>query len=327
MFYLLLFIFGFIAGFCAHRGGVCLVGATHELVTQKRSRLFFFIFAAMSVAFAIVMLAAFFLPMKVHFAQTIGIGPAVLSGALLYGVGAAMNGGCALGTLNKLFSGHLVFIGSLAGLALGFTAFLLLLDSNLISAPPMIMGEDMTLAGFSFLLLAVFFSFSFWLGRSGSRDGATLKSYLNNFLHAPLAGNFIAIILLGAASGALYLMVGHGWDYSRLMMSGLSSLVFAKPPGAAFLFVLLATGGLFAGMLTASLMSGKFEMQTPKALPLLGKIAAGSLMGFGAGFLAGGNDTLLLYGVPGAALHAPVALLLIVFSIWLMLFFHLRRAG
>lgn len=326
MFYLWLIILGLIAGFCAHRGGVCLVAASMALIEKRSADGFLFIFLAMSVAFLLVVTAHFFTPMNVHFAQTLAITPLFVVGALIYGLGAGINGGCALGTLNKLFSGQLDFAGTLIGLAAGMSGFFYGLNTRVFDGPQVLMDGGAMYARVAFGLIAMMLLIFIWFGDKPLIETAPLLPSLQQLLFAPRTRGVLSIMLLGGASGLLYLSLGQSWDYSRFMRD----LIESRLPGQSQGMVLIAalpTLGLVGGMALAAVLSGGYKLLPPRPAVFPIKIAGGALMGFGAGFLAGGNDTLLLYGVPSAALHAPLALGLIIGCLCALIWLMLRLKG
>lgn len=316
---ILIVLLAMLAGFAAQRGGVCIVGAISELVEEKRSDGFFYILGAMTISLLVVMLAALLLPMQIHFARAISIGPLFLLGALLYGLGAGLNGGCAVGTLNRLLSGQMNFLGSIIGLGLGFFGFLWLAQRGVVHPPEMetaAMAPGLMAIGILLAMVLALLVLQKWRGDRAAliaakdRAGGVLLSRQNR----GLAG----ILLLGGMSAALYLLLGHAWDYSRLMMNSLDHLVSGTALTDMYTHAALATAGLLLGMLLAALLGRGFHWRGVQFSALLQKIAGGGMMGFGAGFLAGGNDTLMLYGVPGLTMHAPLALMIIMLVVWVL---------
>ncbi len=123
MIYCLIFFLAFWAGFSVRRASLCLVRATHEIIDHKPPKTIFFVVQAMMVALSITIPAMILFPEKIFLAQSYSISPYLLVGACLYGVGASVNGACALGTLNKLMNGKIEYIASILGISLGFFIF------------------------------------------------------------------------------------------------------------------------------------------------------------------------------------------------------------
>ncbi len=324
MFALLLVLLAFLVGYSVHRGGICLVGATLEVIEHKRADTFLFVLEAMSVAFAVVLTTYLMIPMQIKFAPSIEVSSLFLSGAMLYGVGASINGGCALGTLNQLMAGRLTFLGTILGMSAGFFGFLVLHKFLPVPETITVMRVKETL----YILLPLLFLawavilFRFW--QIFVQRKLSFTERVHQFLKKPLARSFIAIFLLGVGSGMLYLLLGHSWDYSRWIMDAQKFLFLDKNSAdlsspKTFWHVSVATFGLLTGIITAALIGHSFQLSPIQMKAFLVKISGGALMGFSAGFMQGGNDTLLLYGVPTLAFHAPIAIILIIFMIGLIL--------
>jgi uncharacterized protein len=63
----------------------------------------------------------------------------------------------------------------------------------------------------------------------------------------------------------------------------------------------------FAGAISSSLLAGGFRWARFSALRLLRCLLGGTLMAGAAAMVPGGNDTLLLWAIPGLALYGLVA--------------------
>jgi hypothetical protein len=63
-------------------------------------------------------------------------------------------------------------------------------------------------------------------------------------------------------------------------------------------------GAVLFGMLASTLQRGSFRIDWKPRLSWLRNIFGGILMGLGCALLPGGNDALILYGIPGLSPHA-----------------------
>ena len=124
MIYALIFFLAFWAGFSVRRASLCLVRATIEIIKRKPPKTIFFILQATVVALSITIPALVFFPNQISVASSYAISWYLFFGACLYGVGASLNGSCALGTLNQFMNGKVEFLFTIIGMAIGFFVFL-----------------------------------------------------------------------------------------------------------------------------------------------------------------------------------------------------------
>ena len=89
--------------------------------------------------------------------------------------------------------------------------------------------------------------------------------------------------------------------------------------------MLIAAASLLAGGALAAQLSGRFSWQRPDVVDLMRKVVGGALMSGSAALLPGGNDVLLLYGVPSLVPYAIVGYLVIIITISAI--FWLRRTA
>ncbi len=145
-------------------------------------------------------------------------------------------------------------------------------------------------------------------------EGNRLKK-LKQYMTSPVARDYIGISVFGFCSGALYLIFGSSWNYTHFIKNTAIILFDKGIPDTSVFPILITTLALMLGIAFASTLSKDFKLSKGKPKDFLIKIFAGGLMGFGAGLIPGGNDTLILHGIPGVALHAPVALIIMMGSI------------
>lgn len=79
--------------------------------------------------------------------------------------------------------------------------------------------------------------------------------------------------------------------------------------------IFVTTIALVIGIGFASVLSKDFNLDLGTKKEFLIKIVAGILMGFSVGLILGGNDSLIFYGIPGIAIHAPIALIMMMVAI------------
>lgn len=241
-------------GFSSHRASLCTVKAVAELLSSRRG----FVLASFAKATLWVAMIygtlLLFLPSASGTFQVYEPRGLVLLGGFLFGVGAAINGGCSLSTLQRLADGDLWMLLTLAGIGTGILAW----------------------------------------------SVADVSLGLTYAIHVPLIwpqlGGWAAVILT-----VLWMLAA--WELVRLWRSRPRHLPLWQLPGVAA--YRLSTAALVIGLSGAT-------------AGLARRFAGGIVMGFGAAAIPGGNDTLILTGIPtlsGWALGTYVALLLGVASV------------
>lgn len=308
-------------GFAAHRASLCNVRAVAELMTRGSAHMLWSLLQAvlwMATLTGVLVLAFGLVPQPVlahtpvHWA---------IAGGALFGIGAAINGGCSLSTLTRLADGNLGMVAALAGFALGVGAWLALPAAGGPAAlaplsSPWLRWPDLApwlLAGL--LVWALQRARSLWhLAREPARASLT------TLLQAPVYHLSVAATLMGLAAGLLYATQG-AWSYSSYLRSKvlhvLGGIPMASGWHAGLVFALLA------GMLASSLQRRSFGWTWPgKVGGWLRHAIGGALMGVGAAQVPGGNDTLLLGTLPtmtGAAAGTYLSMLLgIALVLWMM---------
>lgn len=290
-------------GFAAHRASLCNVRAVAEVMTSGTAHLLGSLLQATMwaalMAGGLSLLAGLPLPAVPAAASM----PWALAGGALFGMGAALNGGCSLSTLHRLADGDLAMLATLAGLVLGVSAWALTLPGAGVFPP----GDRALVASFwvrwpagaPWLLGALALWAGTRLGRlrqaagSGSaRDSGTVQP-------APRYSLPAAAALMGLAAGALYATQG-AWSYTNhLRASTLRAWTDSPSPSGAHTALVVA---LVLGMVLSARLRGPLAWRHPtRALAWLRHAAGGLLMGLGAAVVPGGNDTLLLNGLPTLA--------------------------
>lgn len=308
-------------GFAAHRASLCNVRAVAEVMTTGSAYMLWSLLQAvlwMATLTGILVLAFGLVPQPV-LAHT----PAywAVAGGALFGIGAAVNGGCSLSTLTRLADGNVGMVAALAGFALGVSAwFALAAAGGQIAlepaSSPWLRWPDLApwlLAGL--LLWALQRARSLWhLAREPARVPLT------TLLQAPAYHLSVAATLMGLAAGLLYATQG-AWSYSSYLRTEVLHVVGGVPMASGWHAGLVFA--LLAGMLASSLQRRSFVWSWPGSVGgWLRHAVGGALMGVGAALVPGGNDTLLLGSLPtmtGAAAGTYLSMLLgIALVLWMM---------
>lgn len=282
-------------GFASHRASLCTVKAVHEVLSVGRARVLTSfakaaLWAAMIYGTALIVSPFAIRGFLAYEPRLLGV-----AGGFVFGVGAAINRGCSLSTLQRLADGHPDALLSFAGLAAGIflwcaadAAFGL---SRPLVAPVAWEGIGNWAAAIVFVLwlLAIWELVRLWRSRP---RGATLWQL-------PAIDTYrlsTAALVIGVSGGLLYGLIGQ-WTYTSLLRNAIEGTNPGGPAPGFFQASLVAA--LFVGMVASALQRGSFRVREPAApAGRLKRLAGGTLMGFGAAAVPGGNDTLLLTGIP-----------------------------
>lgn len=288
--YLILFgtICTFVMGYAIQRGSTCLVAAIEELLHMRRgSRLAAIAEASIWVAggMAIARLAGF----AVTVPQPSTTVAWAIAGGLLFGAGACVNGACAFGTVARLGSGQWAYAFTPIGILAGDIAFVHLhrmMAAGMFSASTGLIEHGWLLAPIIGLLA--------WraLGVGGALARRPLVAHPST---AHLATIGIALTFL-----AMFLTVGP-WAYTDVIAD------IARNGGSTRDGRWILIASLFAGAVFGGWHGGRLRLQSPSVRTALRCLVGGALMGWGADLIPGGNDGLLLIGMPLLRPYAWIA--------------------
>jgi hypothetical protein len=222
-----------------------------------------------------------------------------LAGGFVFGVGAAINGGCALGTLGRLGSGELRMLLTLLGLVAGLAAAGYAQVRRWLPSPE---GVDRAVAMrpiLAIVVVALLFLWALWELWRLWRKRDTIATWRVLVL-SPSYRLSTAALLLGVANGILFALFGS-WTYTRTARSAVNHVVMGRP-GPELLYWLLFAAVL-AGVVLSSLTNKGFVLDGRIRLNWLLNLLGGILMGVGATLIPGGNDALILHAIPGGSPH------------------------
>jgi len=287
-------------GFAAQRASLCTVRAVEEVITSRSAyMLASFAKAALwaSAIYGAVMLAM--LDRGAGF-QVHGSLLYPLLGGFVFGVGAAVTGGCAMSVLQRLADGDLTMVLTLLGLGIGMLAWTLLDvaigPAPLLRAPVAWHGLGTATPAIVALvaLLAALEIVRLWRSRpAGTTFWQQVTASQYRFSTAAL--------LIGTLGGVLYALKG-AWSYTNYLRSAIEAV--PRHSAAPGFFELLLLAALFGGMVVAAVQRGTFRWRSGETRARWRALTGGTLMGIGAAMIPGGNDTLLLTGLPTLSLHA-----------------------
>jgi uncharacterized membrane protein YedE/YeeE len=311
-----------ILGFAAHRASICMVRTVAEIMSARTGYMLASVGKSVLWVWAVTIPIFWLMP-----ALGMGVsgwsltGYAVLGG-LVFGLGAAVNGGCAFSTMARLVDGDGKMLATVCGFAVGVFCFVTLAERQWLSRPsptPALIGELLgwaMVAAFAFLAWAVYESARMWRTRERGARFADL-------VLAPRYRLSAAALLIGFSGALLFLTFG-AFGYSATFGLIIEGAFGTRDWPSTVRWVLLIA--VLAGMLVSTVQRGSFRIDwRPRRVWLL-NLSGGVLMGFGTALAPGGNDVLVLYGIPTlspyalptyTALAVGVAAGLVMMRLWL----------
>ncbi|MFA0086366.1 YeeE/YedE thiosulfate transporter family protein [Vibrio sp. 10N.261.51.F12] len=287
---LLSLLFIAVVGFLAQTTGLCMVRGVKEATNGKPIFLISILLSGSFVWLAIG--AAYLLGQPVRLDSYF---PTLLSavGGLIFGLGAAFNGGCGVSTISRFARGQIMMIATMIGWMVSWLLFAEWFSGDV--------GEQYTL---SFTLhMGVLFSLSVILLAVAFKSEAKIRKL------------WLSMLGIGVMAGLVFIYEPH-WTPSGLLKSmGLSvwNGHEASWPRVERFYLFLF---LVLGMVIAAVVTKSFELKfvTPKRLSK--HFIAGILMGVGAVMAGGGNDTQLLVALPALSAAGIATVVSIVMGIY-----------
>ncbi|WP_244428330.1 YeeE/YedE family protein [Sinorhizobium fredii] len=276
----LLGVIAFVLGFALNHASICTVIATKELISEKKpARFIALVECAVWAALAYAML---------------GIAPMMQEGwlplsyfvpaAILFGLGTYVNGTCVFGSVGHIGNGETEFGFALLSIFAVFyieSRFGLLPDQPPISGSPPLGAVLLALALLAILAL---------------RLGVSLQSR-SDFWRLTLS--------MGAIGITSTILAVFAPEFS--ITASVGSIVSIPVAGAVILVC------MFSGSLaSARVRKHRFTLKWPTIKGTARRTLGGILMGLGALLIPGGNDTVLLIGLPMGAWQAALAYALFV---------------
>ena len=285
-----------VMGYAIQRGATCTVAAVDEVVTQRTyRRLLSLLEAALWVAGGLVVAQTLHLLPKMPAGYAVSAWT-VIGGALL-GLGAYINGACVFGAIARFGSGEWAYIVTPIGFYLGCLSvgplFGVPMPRKLPYGSPVLQAS----AG----VASLFILFALWrLARPWVGGKKTMSARWHQALAARIWSPHAATTVIGVTFVLMLLLVG-GWAYTDVLAElarGMSASVGAR----TLLAVALLVGAAFGGW-----TAGRFRSTRVTVGQLLRCLVGGVLMGWGSLLLPGGNDGLILVGMPLAWPYAWLA--------------------
>jgi uncharacterized membrane protein YedE/YeeE len=289
-----------ILGFAAHRASICTVRAVAELSYSRTGYMLGSIVKSALWVFAITIPVFLLVPQTASGLTGWQLTFTAMFGGLLFGIGAGFNGACAYATMARMVDGEIGMLLTVVGFVLGVLLFVALLGAGTlvrpVAAPSQVPGV-MHVAPYIvavLLMLAVYELVRIWRSRP---PGATLR----DLVLAPAYRLSTAALLMGLAGGLIFLVFGAA-GYTTTFQQVIEAHAGTRPMPAYGRWIVV--GAVLFGMFASTWQRGSFRVDWQPRLSWLRNIIGGILMGLGCALLPGGNDALILYGIPGLSPHA-----------------------
>ncbi len=268
----------FAAGYASQRGRTCAVSAAFEIAKRKRARRFMGYLFAATCSLGVLSVASLFDPGLFNGFQIHRLSIWTLLGGVVFAFGAYINGRCSLGTIARLGSGDLARLGTLAGMFGGTVLGILIMpDRPVTDGAPLFAGlTSLTLIGGAIVAMTVF--------------AIVLRRIVPGDFNPSQWSIPKAMLVIGVANGLL-VWLARDWSYTTLfrhLARGEAGTSFG-----ALVLIVLVGGAVVGGFVSRQL---DWRLGTAREWALAG--GGGLLMGIGVVLVPGGNDTMLLVGLP-----------------------------
>lgn len=294
-------------GYAIQRGATCTVAAVDEVVNHRRfNRLLAMAEAAVWVGLGVLLARHAGLIMQMPAGHAAGW--RTLLGGMLLGGGAYVNRACVFGAIARWSSGEWAYAATPVGFFLG--SFLFLRVAQSMGSP--LLREMAPAQALPWWLAAVLgglllcrvvvagcrawseapASAAPFTGRSPQAlawAGAGRVRHVASRAWAPRP----ATVIIGLAFLGMMLMAGP-WAYTELLAewaAGMPSMASTRTLLAVALFTGAGLGGWLAG-------KWQWQWQPVRWQAIARCLAGGALMGMGSLLIPGGNDGLILLGMP-----------------------------
>ena len=267
-------------GVAIQRGATCTVAAVNELIDQRRAtRLASLLEAALWVGGGLLVWRA--LPTAPPMLPApYALNGWTLAGAVLLGLGAFVNQACVFGAIARLGNGEWAYVMT----PLGFYAGCWSQGWLFAAARPQPLGAGSALWALPAAAALVFAAYALWRASTPWRRGV-------NPAGTGWWTPHVATVSIGLSFLALLVLQG-AWAYTDALAEAARGMLGAGSTRLA-LFASLLAGALWGGW-----RAGLWKARRPRASSLLRCFTGGLLMGWGSLLIPGGNDGLILLGLP-----------------------------
>ncbi len=298
-----------VMGFAIQRGGTCTVAAVDALINQRQSQRFLGLIEASLWVGGGLMIAN-----ALGWVGTLPAGHRLgwqtVAGAVLLGAGAFFNRACVFGAVARLSNGEWAYLATPLGFYIGCWGFTQVVSEG---APPMQPAGSIVLQApaWAAALVAGAMGWRVIRGMVAARLSGGGDSRVRR-VHQALWAPGPATVVIGVAFLFL-LLIGGAWAYTDVLAQWARNMKESDLSRAA-LFAALLVGAGWGG-----LTAGRFQWAGTSPGQWLRCLSGGALMGWGSQWIPGGNDGLILLGMPLLWPYAWVAFLCMCTSIALLI--------
>ncbi len=290
-------------GYAIQRGATCTVAAMDEVVRTRRfNRLRSMLEASLWVVGGLLIAKATLLLAKMPAGYAVTY--VTILGACLLGLGAYVNRACVFGAIARLGSGEWAYavtpIGFFAGCATFATVF---------SVPaPQILPYDSPVLQAPLWIVVLFVAFFLWrfvrplFASQGAFAAEVPWQRWAEALAARVWSPHAATTVIGVTFFFMFLLVG-AWAYTDVLAElarGVADNLIARS---------LLGLALLAGAMLGGYTAGRWRNTPVSFAQLVRCFSGGLLMGWGSLLIPGGNDGLILVGMPLLWPYAWIAFL------------------
>ena len=301
-----------ILGFAANRASICAVRAVAEVISSGNAHMLRSIVKSVMWVLAITIPIIWLVPGVADKQVEWELSRLTLIGGFVYGMGATLNGACAFSTLNQLADGRLRMLMTPLGFCLGVISYLQFARSGKLPLPISIPPPTHKLfpwavaAAIGLMLWCIHEIRGLWRTRAaGSRIEDLVLSHQYRLS--------TAAALIGLCNSILYIFYG-AWSYTSTLEHTVEHFMTKGAWPWPIYWTLF--GAMFAGMLLSTWQRNSFHVDWRPSLSWFRNLTGGTLMGVGAVLIPGGNDTLVLHGIPSFSAHAVPAYLAVLAGIF-----------
>ena len=289
-------------GYAIQRGATCTVAAVDEIMTRRRcTRLASMLEASLWVAGGLLIIQALHGLPAMPAGHAIGV--ATFLGGALLGFGAYVNRACVFGAIARFGSGEWAYLATPFGFYLGclsLTRVDIAPAARVDTTSPVLDAASWL----AFVAVALMASRLLLALRGSGQPDASAWRMLAGRVWSPHA----ATIVIGIAFCIMLVLVG-AWAYTDVLAELAHGMT--RSTGARVLLLLALLAGAALGGYTA----GRFRHTRITVRQLVRCTSGGVLMGWGSALIPGGNDGLILVGLPLLWPYAWLAFLMMAATI------------
>lgn len=278
-------------GFVAQYIGLCMVRGVKEASAGKPVFLLAIVLSG-TLAWIPALLAPIVYLKPAFSAHSIS--QYAIFGGLLFGAGAAFNGGCSVSTIGRLTRGELIMVFTVLGWLFGW-----FVEINFItSTQPSEFIIPTSIQYPALIILSIILGILLL-----TKQKQNIKVWFS-MLAIGLIGGVLLIFEPNWTPSGLLKDISHSlWEDDRSSMLGIERYAIVV--------------SLIIGMIIAAKLTNRFQLQMIRLRIVPRHLLAGMLMGIGGSMAAGGNDTQLLSALPSISPAGIVTVLSIIVGIYL----------